>query len=151
MIKRLTRQRRAILEVVRSSSNHPDAAWIYEQVRKKLPSISLGTVYRTLDALVAEGLLQPLARPGQPLRYEAHLDGHLHMVCSRCGNYYDLSSNLPDLLSLARSQHPELELQGVTVEFSGICPRCKEAEALAAHPLGQLSDPLAAGEPKLRG
>ncbi|MER3444190.1 MAG: transcriptional repressor [Meiothermus sp.] len=125
-IKRLTRQRKAVLEVVRTAKgHHPDAAWVYHEVRKLVPSISLGTVYRTLEALVEEGYLLPLTRSGDATRYEANLDGHLHMLCTHCGEYHDLHINLPDLLAQARAQYPYLELSGVQVEYEGVCERCR--------------------------
>ena len=72
-LKRLTRQRKAILEVVRQAHHHPDAAWIYQEVRKVVPKVSLGTVYRTLEALVAEGYLVPITKAGEATRYDANL------------------------------------------------------------------------------
>lgn len=65
-LKRLTRQRKAILEVVRQARHHPDAAWIYQEVRKRVPKVSLGTIYRNLEALVAEGYLVPITKAGRP-------------------------------------------------------------------------------------
>ena len=126
VMKRLTRQRKAVLEVVRGAKgHHPDAAWVYQEVRKLVPSISLGTVYRTLEALVEEGYLLPLTRSGEATRYEANLDGHLHMICTRCGEYYDLRVHLPDLLAQARVQYPHLDISGVQVEYEGVCERCR--------------------------
>lgn len=128
-IHRITRQRKAVLEVVRSAHNHPDAAWIYQQVRQLVPRISLGTVYRTLDALVEEGQLVPLTRSGQAIRYEPNLDGHLHMVCQSCGELIDLHYPLPDLLLEIRARYPDLEVQRVSVEFAGLCERCRAADS----------------------
>ncbi len=127
-IKRLTRQRKAVLEVVKQAKGfHPDAALVYLEVRKIVPSISLGTVYRTLETLTQEGYLLPLSRPGEALRYEANLDGHLHMICSRCNQFFDIVHALPDLLSEVRSKYPEFDLETVQVEYHGICPSCRTA------------------------
>jgi Fe2+ or Zn2+ uptake regulation protein len=60
---RLTRPRRVILEVVRATEAHPSAALVYPQVRRRLPRVSLGTVYRNLRRLAAEGLLQERGEP----------------------------------------------------------------------------------------
>ncbi|RDI96244.1 transcriptional repressor [Meiothermus sp. QL-1] len=125
-MKRLTKQRRAVLEVVQNAKgHHPDAAWVYAEVRKKVPRISLGTVYRTLDALIAEGYLVPLSRPGEAVRYEANLDGHLHMVCRQCGQFFDIIHPLPDLLSEVRARYPEFSIEHVQVEYEGLCPACR--------------------------
>ncbi len=127
-LKRLTRQRKAVLEVVRKAQNHPDAAWIYQEVRKLVPQVSLGTVYRTLDALVAEGYLVPITRAGGATRYDAHLHPHLHLVCERCGEIVDLELDLPDLLGLAQRAYPHLEVHRAELVFYGLCARCKEGQ-----------------------
>jgi Fe2+ or Zn2+ uptake regulation protein len=124
-LKRLTRQRKAVLEVVRRAHNHPDAAWIYQEVRKVVPRVSLATVYRTLEALVAEGYLVPIAKAGEATRYDANLHPHLHLVCEACGAIVDLEVPLPDLLGPAQKAHPGVEVRGVEVTYRGLCPRCK--------------------------
>lgn len=124
-IQRLTRQRKAVLEVVRNTRNHPDAAWVYQEVRKLVPNISLGTVYRTLDALVEEGYLIPLTRAGDATRYDANTDGHLHMVCQGCGNIIDLDLHHPELLQEAQRKFPHLDIRSVSVEYHGLCDRCR--------------------------
>ena len=125
VLKRLTRQRKAVLEVVRRAHNHPDAAWIYQEVRKVVPRVSLATVYRTLEALVAEGYLVPIAKAGEATRYDANLHPHLHLVCEACGAIVDLEVPLPDLLGPAQKAHPGVEVRGVEVTYRGLCPRCK--------------------------
>ena len=124
-MQRLTRQRRAVLEVVKGAHNHPDAAWVYQEVRKLVPNISLGTVYRTLDTLVEEGYLIPLTRAGEATRYDANTDGHLHMICERCGEIIDLDTRIPDVLSEVRSRFPHLQIKGASLEYHGLCERCQ--------------------------
>ncbi|WP_022797755.1 manganese-dependent transcriptional regulator PerR [Thermus islandicus] len=126
-LKRLTRQRKAVLEVVQRAHHHPDAAWIYQEVRKLVPRVSLATVYRTLEALVAEGHLVPITRAGEATRYDAHLHPHLHLICEGCGAIVDLEPTLPDLMTPAQQAHPELEVRSVEVTYRGLCPRCKAA------------------------
>jgi len=126
-LKRLTRQRKAVLEVVRKAHNHPDAAWIYQEVRKMVPKVSLGTIYRTLDALVAEGYLTPITKAGEATRYDANLHPHLHLVCEACGEIVDLEVALPDLVALAQEAHPGVEVRTAEVTFRGLCPTCKAA------------------------
>lgn len=122
-IKRFTRQRRAVLEVLRSTRRHPDAAWIYHEVKKRVPSISLGTVYRTLDALVREGMVIAL-HTGGPTRYDAFTEPHPHLVCRRCGAVLDLDLEVGGLVEAARSSHPELVVERAWLAFEGLCPDC---------------------------
>ncbi len=124
-MKRLTRQRKAVLDVVQKARNHPDAAWIYQEVRKIVPSISLGTVYRTLEALVSDGQIAVLARAGEATRYDANPVPHHHLICESCGEIIDLEIGLPDLLGPAREAYPELAIHEVKVEFRGLCPACR--------------------------
>jgi Fe2+ or Zn2+ uptake regulation protein len=125
-MKRLTKQRRAVLDVVQNARNHPDAAWIYQEVRKVVPSISLGTVYRTLEALVEEGRIIQLARAGEATRYDANPTPHHHLICERCGEIVDLEIELPNLLAMASEKFPELRFHSVSVEFRGLCAKCRD-------------------------
>lgn len=126
-LKRLTRQRKAVLEVVKRAHNHPDAAWIYQEVRKVVPKVSLGTIYRTIEALVEEGYLIPITKAGEATRYDANLHPHLHLVCQGCGAIVDLEVDLPDLLTPVQEAYPQLEVREVEVTYKGLCPTCKAA------------------------
>ncbi len=122
-IRRMTRQRRAVMDVLKSTRRHPDAAWIYREVKKKVPSISLGTVYRTLDALVKEGKVLAL-HTGGATRYDAFTHPHPHLVCTACGAVVDLELELPHLLEEAQAQNPGVRINGVRVTFEGLCADC---------------------------
>ena len=79
---RLTGPRRVILEVLRGTESHPTAERVHRLVRRRLPRVSLGTVYRNLRLLVAEGLAGEI--PGPHARFDANLDAHHHFTCVRC-------------------------------------------------------------------
>src|SRR5438477_10965167 len=78
---RLTGPRRVVLEVLRGSDAHPTAEFVHRLVRRRLPRVSLGTVYRNLRLLVAEGLAAEI--PGPHARFDAHMDAHHHFTCVR--------------------------------------------------------------------
>ena len=124
-MRRMTRQRRAVMEVLRSTRSHPDAAWIYQEVKKRVPSISLGTVYRTLDALVKEGKVIAL-HTGGATRYDAFTHPHAHLVCTACGRVEDLELELPHLLEKAQAQNPAVRLDAVRLTFEGLCADCAQ-------------------------
>ncbi len=124
-MRRMTRQRRAVMEVLKSTRSHPDAAWIYQEVKKKVPSISLGTVYRTLDALVKEGKVVAL-HTGGATRYDAFTHPHAHLVCTACGRVEDLKLELPRLLEKAQAQNPAVRLDAVRLIFEGLCADCAQ-------------------------
>lgn len=123
---RQTKQRAAVIEVLQTSKAHPDAAQVHSQVREKLPSISLGTVYRTLDALVRDGVVMTIERTGQATRYDyKHADGHHHhAVCRCCGAIFDVA--VGDIPSVPASALPAgFQVTDVHLEFMGICQECQ--------------------------
>ena len=121
---RMTRQRRVILEELRKHNNHPTADALYERVRKRLPRISLGTVYRNLEILSALGEVQTLEMSGSQKRYDGNPCKHYHIRCMHCGRVDDAP--------IAPMNQIEDELYGSTVytiighrlEFIGLCPEC---------------------------
>ncbi len=125
-IIRFTRQRQAVLEVVQASREHPDAARVFETVRETVPNISLGTVYRSLEALALEGHLIRIQQPGQATRYDARLDGHYHFICDSCGEVFDVMLELPDLSGVASKALSGFKVQKNKVEFHGVCQSCQK-------------------------
>ena len=121
---RRTRQREAILEVLRGTKSHPTADWVYQEVRKEMPHVSLGTIYRNLRTLSEHGEIQELAYGSNHSRFDANPHSHYHFVCQSCGAIEDL--DMPPM--------PELEGQverlgnykvlGHRLEFLGMCPDC---------------------------
>ncbi|MBI2288549.1 MAG: transcriptional repressor, partial [Chloroflexi bacterium] len=84
MLKR-SRQKEAILKVLSSTTSHPTASWIYDEVRKEMPGISLGTVYRNLRLLQARGEILRLDIAGDCRRFDANTNDHYHGRCDCCG------------------------------------------------------------------
>lgn len=126
-IIRFTRQRQAVLEAVLNSREHPDAARVFETVRGIVPNISLGTVYRSLEALATEGRLIKLSQPGKPTRYDARMDHHYHLVCDACGDVFDVTLvDMPDLSPQVVGMVPGFELREQHIEFHGLCNKCQK-------------------------
>lgn len=125
---RQTRQRQAVIEVLRASREHPDAAWIHTRVRQVLPSVSLGTVYRTLDALVRDGVVVTIERAGQATRYDYKRAGedHHHAVCRTCGAIFDVDAGVMPRVP-ASALPPGFQVTDVRLEFMGLCPDCAPA------------------------
>lgn len=122
---RMTVQRKVILEELSKVCSHPTADEIYTMVRKKLPRISLGTVYRNLDLLTENKQIIKLESAGSTRRYDANLAPHSHVRCLCCGSVDDIFStpftqeNTPLFLE---NGYKVLELR---VEYDGICPKCQ--------------------------
>jgi Fe2+ or Zn2+ uptake regulation protein len=90
MNRRLTKQRRQILEIVQSACYHPTAEQVYLLAKKTIPGISVGTVYRNLDLLTADGRLRKIDIPGEPARYDADLKPKAYFVSRPNGVIYDI-------------------------------------------------------------
>jgi Fur family transcriptional regulator, ferric uptake regulator len=124
----MTRQRRVILEALGKTKSHPTAAELYDTVRRRLPKISLGTVYRNLELLAVHGEIQKLELCGAPARFDATGDGHYHVRCVECGRVDDVSlPPLPEVEAAIRRAVP-YELKGLRLECWGVCPRCQARE-----------------------
>lgn len=127
-IQRNTRQRQVILDEVKRSKSHPTADEIYERVRTRLPRISLGTVYRNLDVLAANGEIVKLAPGRTQMRFDGNLTDHYHMTCVHCGRVEDLplvpSDNPVDILDQMTSHLTRYGVFGHKLEFVGVCPDC---------------------------
>lgn len=126
---RMTKQRRAILEVLQGTTSHPSADWVFQRVRRRLPSISLATVYRNLHQLAAAGLLQELPVGEHVSRFDADTSLHYHVRCLRCGRIDDLDVPVGGDLEKAARRATDFKIVTHHVEFLGYCPRCAERHA----------------------
>ena len=123
---KLTHQRIEIFREVAMSEDHPDAEKIYKSVRKRLPSLSLDTVYRTLWSLLDLGLITTLGPPRKTVRFDANMPLHHHIVCSKCGMTRDFYSKKLDRLKIPESEEVLETIQRTQVEVRGICVTCSK-------------------------
>lgn len=122
---KVTPQRLAIFHMLMHTNAHPSAETIYNSLHETHPTMSLATVYKTLDALVKASLVQQLNVGEDSYRYDATTKAHPHIVCTTCRQVFDLEGGaLPELRT-----HVE-QLTGFNVNhqqlyFYGICPSCQ--------------------------
>jgi len=123
---RMTRQRRVILEELRKVNTHPSADEVYEIVRKRLPRISLGTVYRNLEILSESGDIQKL-EPGCSLkRFDGNPYEHCHIRCVHCDRIADAPMEADLEIDLGKVNSSDFEIIGHRLEFFGLCPECSD-------------------------
>jgi len=127
---RMTPQRKTLIEELRKLNSHPTADELYEIVRKRLPHISLGTVYRNLEILSRKGMIRKIELSGTQKRFDGDLEIHQHIRCTECGRIDDL----PAGTAVTRCDMDLIEQTGYEVierrvEFIGICPECRKRRA----------------------
>jgi Fur family ferric uptake transcriptional regulator len=139
---RMTVQRRTILEEVRASHSHPTADEIYHRVRRRLPRISLGTVYRNLEALASQGAIQRLDLSGVQRRFDHQPTPHFHVRCVRCGVLNDVELSSSAILDELVDDAGGFEILDARLEFLGICPGCqRETEDPGGNPAVKDNNP----------
>ena len=126
---RLTGPRRVVLEVVRGTDSHPTAERVHAMVRRRLPRVSLGTVYRNLRLLVAAGLVNEL--PGPHARFDGNVSDHHHFTCLGCGRIADVAGAMTEphsrALCLRVAAQSGLSVSHHRIDFYGRCPDCRES------------------------
>jgi Fur family peroxide stress response transcriptional regulator len=127
-VNRETKQREAVLKLVRSMSSHPTADCVYELVRLDIPNISKGTVYRNLKVLQELGQIARLDMNAEASRYDARLDNHYHFRCEKCGEVFDLDIPVDRELDRRTAEATGLKITGHHLEFRGICADCLAAK-----------------------
>ncbi len=121
----MTEQRRVILDELQRLGSHPTADELYESVRKRLPSISLGTVYRNLEMLSEAGMIQKLEISGSQKRFDGVTGNHYHVRCLKCGRVDDIEAGpVVDIDKVVKSVHG-YQIVSHRLEFVGVCPRCR--------------------------
>ena len=123
---RLTTQRQIILEELAKVKTHPTASELYDMVRKRLPRIGLGTVYRNLELMADSGMILKLEVGGTQKRFDATTAAHYHIRCAGCGRVDDI--NMPvikDLVAEAGAT-TAYTIIGHHIEFTGICNVCQK-------------------------
>ena len=120
---RFSKQRDLILNIVQGTRSHPTADWIYGEVRKELPNVSLGTVYRNLGQLVDNKSLLAINIDGT-IHYDAFLDDHQHFQCKSCNNIYDIDISIIDFVSQIESKTNH-KIDGCQIHLVGICKDCQ--------------------------
>lgn len=122
---RTTKQKQAILKVLESTKSHPTADWIYHEVRKEIPNISLGTVYRNLRIMAYEGEITEVDMSGEHSRFDARRGNHYHFRCQTCGSVCDVEEPVHQELDRKVAMMTGLIVSHHVLEFRGTCSNCK--------------------------
>ena len=124
---KLTHQRLEIFRELARTEDHPDAETIFRAVKRRLPTVSLDTVYRTLWMLRDLGLVTTLGPNRDTVRFDVNLDRHHHYVCVRCGLIRDFESPELNGIRLPESLKEMGSIVEAQVEVRGLCAKCERA------------------------
>ena len=122
----ITKQRQAVLQVIRGSNGHPTANEVFEGARKVSPGISFATVYNSLRYLKSEGLIGEVRFGTDAARYDGKLVRHDHAMCTRCSKLVDLELSIPDGLFKEAAKRSRFEPESIELTLHGLCPDCKK-------------------------
>jgi len=124
---RKSRQKEAIFRIVKGANCHPTADWVYQEVRKEIPNVSLGTVYRNLKLLKEEEKILELRFNGSLSRFDGNNQYHHHFVCVQCGSVLDVvideqtkNAILDDIV-----QTTGFKINQCHCELEGLCTNCQ--------------------------
>lgn len=127
-VRRMTNQRQVILEELKKLRSHPTAEQLHQLVRRRLPKISMATVYRNLEILCSEGLAQKMDMAGPQRRFDGDMSNHYHVRCVACGRVEDLDFDpIADIEQTIRDRSAYKVLSH-RLEFIGLCPNCLATE-----------------------
>jgi len=119
-----TPQRLAILEYLQGNKTHPSAADVYKAVSEKFPTMSVATVYNTMETLKNMGMVRELSIDPDKKRFDPETEVHHHLICIRCKRITDIHGRYD--LDLADDEQGDFDIIGNHIEFYGICPMCKK-------------------------
>jgi Fur family transcriptional regulator, peroxide stress response regulator len=120
----VTHQRQVIFETLMSTPGHPSPEEVYERVRKKIPAISLATVYKTIHTFLNSGICGEVSVHHGSLRVDRNIRPHHHLVCTHCKAIVDIDDDDVEPVRLRRPLPHEFQVQRCAVEILGLCPKC---------------------------
>ncbi|MDH5187243.1 MAG: transcriptional repressor [candidate division WOR-3 bacterium] len=122
---KITPQRIAIYQELKSSKQHPSAITIYRKIRNYFPNISLGTVNSTLLTFAGIGLTKVVESSGDPKRFDPDLKPHHHFKCQKCGKIIDFYNNKYDAIDVPPAIRKRFVVLNKIVQLEGLCDRCR--------------------------
>lgn len=126
-VHRKSKQKDSILRVVKGTNSHPTAEWIYAQVRREIPNISLGTVYRNLKLLKQGGEILELGLVGSLSRFDGITQNHYHFRCEQCDRIFDVDEPVNKEVDKRIAQKTGFTVFYHVLEFRGRCQNCQSS------------------------
>ena len=118
------KQRDRIYELIKSSSEHPTAKWIYDKLRQDFPSLSMGNVYRNINILIDDDQIISREFGDGIVHYDAIVSTHYHFICKECNTITDFSLPVQDEIMKMAQKKTKNIVMSHTIQFFGICEKC---------------------------
>ena len=122
----LTKQRAAILQVIREADEHLTANGVFENAKRILPGISFATVYNSLRYLKEAGHIGEISFGNGASRFDSITSRHDHAICTNCGKLVDMEIELPAEIVNFAAQFSRFKLESIELTLRGLCPECDE-------------------------
>ena len=125
VMHRKSKQKEAAFRVLKGATSHPTAEWVYERVRREIPNISLGTVYRNLKLLKQGRMISELDLTGALSRFDGEVLNHYHFRCEQCGYIFDVDEPVNKEIDMNLAQQTGFRISHHRLEFRGLCKNCQ--------------------------
>ena len=122
----VTPQRLAVYKALLRSEDHPTPEMLFKAVKRSMPSLSLATIYKSLDALEKLGVVQAVQIDSDSRRYDANMNQHHHLVCTKCSKVVDFYDQRLNGVKPGPVPHGFIP-QFISVKIMGLCARCAPA------------------------
>lgn len=123
-VTKYSRQRDALIKILQSTDTHPTAEWVYEELRKEIPNVSLATVYRNLRLMIELGLVRELYTDNSS-RFDANMSNHYHFVCKKCHKLIDIFPD-EENTEIKKIKDMGFEIDRYDLSIYGLCSDCNE-------------------------
>lgn len=122
----MTHQRQVLYEVMQGMEGHPSPEEVYARVKKKVPAISLATVYKNIHLFVESGIFRKMSLHHGSVRVEMNDEDHHHMVCSKCKAIADIGDKELGLMPTRRRLADGFLVERYSVDVIGLCAKCQQ-------------------------
>lgn len=121
---KITPQRIAVYQAIKESTDHPNAETVFKKLYPTYPTMSLATVYKSLELFCNLRLIQVINIGENSFRYDGRTDGHQHIICTQCQKIEDLNNNIFEDLKYKVAEVSNYKINKQQLCFYGICSDC---------------------------
>ncbi len=119
-----SKQREYLLKLLQSTDKHPAADWLHNNLKLEFANLSMGTVYRNINILLEQNLIQKISAGSNLDRYDGNTELHYHFICRECESIYDLDIEMLKNLNTDISRSTGFNIESHRLDFYGACPAC---------------------------